>query len=269
MANNPTPTLVTGGTGTLGHLIVRRLAEDGDAEVRVLSRRAAPAQGNGEHWFTGDLAADRGLDRALAGVETVIHCAHAPGSPIEEVRAAANLLTASARAGIGHFVYISIVGADYVPLDYYKGKVAVEELVDDSGLPSTILRTTQFHELLDWAFGKADPLPFLPVPAGFWFQPVAAEEVADRLLELARQEPRGWAVDMGGPEIRSIESLAESYERIRGRRARNLAKLPLPGKTASAFRSGANLAAGHRDGRQTWEDYLQATAGERNREREE
>ncbi|KIH98963.1 hypothetical protein LP52_09705 [Streptomonospora alba] len=261
MAKNPTPILVTGGTGTLGSLIVRRLAEGGDTEVRVLSRRAAPAQGNGATWFTGDLAAGRGLRRALEGVDTVVHCAHAPASPLEEVSAAANLLTEAAQAGIRHFVYISIVGIDYVPLRYYRGKVAVEELIEESGLPSTILRTTQFHELIDWTLSQAERLPFVPVPQGFWFQPVAAGEVAQRLVELAREEPAGRAVGMGGPEVRSIESLAESYELIRGRR-RPVKKIPVPGKTASAFRSGANLAAGRPVGRQTWEDFLESPAGE-------
>lgn len=265
MANTSAPpksTLVTGGTGTLGSLIVRRLAEDDGGEVRLLSRRAAPTQANGETWYTGDLAADQGVDRAVAGVDTVIHCAHSPTSPVDEIRAAANLLTASARAGVRHFVYISIVGVDYVPLGFYQAKLAVEELIEESGLPSTILRTTQFHELLDWAFGQADSLPVVPVPAGLWFQPVAADEVAARLVEVAREDPTGRAVDMGGPEVRPIEELAEAYERIRGQNRRRLAKVPFPGKVAAAFRSGANLAAGHPDGRQTWEAYLEASAGE-------
>ncbi|GAA4957569.1 NAD(P)H-binding protein [Streptomonospora halophila] len=261
MANKPTQTLVTGGTGTLGRLIVRRLADDEDTEVRVLSRRAAPAQGDGAKWITGDLAADRGLDRALEGVDTVVHCAHVADSPVGEVSAGANVITAAARAGISHFIYISIVGIDYVPLGYYKGKLAVEELIEESGLPSTILRATQFHELLDWLFGQAGRLPVVPVPAGFWFQPVAADEVAERLVGIARQEPAGRAVDMGGPEVRSIESLAESYEHIRGR-GRPVKRIPFPGEIAGAFRSGANLAAGHADGRQTWEEYLSAAEEE-------
>ncbi|MUL44045.1 NAD(P)H-binding protein [Streptomonospora sp. PA3] len=264
MAKNPTPILVTGGTGTLGSRIVRRLADDdGETEVRVLSRGPAPAQGDGQRWFTGDLVAGSGLADALTGVDTVVHCAHVPGSPLDEVSAGANLLTEAAKAGVRHFIYISIVGIDYVPFRYYKGKLAVEELIGESGLPSTILRTTQFHELLDWVFGQAESFPFIPVPSGFWFQPVAADEVAEHLVELARQEPAGRAVDMGGPQVRAVEGLAESYERIRGRRQRPVRRIPLPGKTAAAFRSGANLAPGHPDGKQTWEDYLQRSAGER------
>ncbi|MFD0775961.1 SDR family oxidoreductase [Streptomonospora algeriensis] len=261
MANSPTPTLVTGGTGTLGSLIVRRLVQDGETEVRVLSRRAAPVRGDGAAWFTGDLAASRGLRRALEGVDTVVHCAHAPGSPLEEVSAAANLLTEAARAEVRHFAYISIVGIDYVPLRYYRSKLAVEDLIEESGLPYTILRATQFHELIAWALGQAERLPFVPVPGGFWFQPVAADEVAARLVELVRKEPAGPAVGLGGPEVRSVESLAKSYERIRGRH-RPVKRIPIPGKTASAFRSGANLAADRPIGRQTWEEYLNSSVGD-------
>lgn len=260
MANNPTPILVTGGTGTLGHHIVRRLEGDDGAEVRVLSRRAAPTRSNGGRWFTGGLASGQGLDRALTDVHTVVHCAHTPKSPGDELSAGANLLTAAARAGVGHFIFISFVGVDYVPFRYYQAKLAVEQLVEESGLPATILRTTQFHELIDWFFNQTNSLPFVPVPTGFWFQPVAADEVAARLVELARQEPAGRAVDMGGPEVRSIESLAEDYQRIRGMQRRPLTKIPIPGRTAAAFRSGANLAAGHADGRQTWEEYLAESA---------
>ncbi|MDT0305251.1 SDR family oxidoreductase [Streptomonospora wellingtoniae] len=257
MANNPTPILITGGTGTLGRRIVRRLADDDDTEVRVLSRRAAPTQGDGARWITGDLASDQGLDQALTGVDTVVHCAHVAGSSLGEVSAGANVITAAARAGVRHFIYISIVGIDYVPLSYYKGKLAVEELIEESGLPSTILRATQFHELIDWLLGQPERLPVVPVPAGFWFQPVAADEVAGRLVDIAREGPGGRAVDMGGPEVRSVESLATSYESIRGR-SRPVKKIPFPGEVARAFRSGANLAAGNADGRQTWEEYLSA-----------
>ncbi|GAA4918688.1 SDR family oxidoreductase [Streptomonospora salina] len=255
MAINPTPTLVTGGTGTLGSRVVRRLVQDDDTEVRVLSRRAAPAESRGARWFTGDLAAGRGLRRALDGVDTVVHCAHAPAFPLEEISAAAHLLTEATRARIRHFLYISIVGVDYVPLRYYRSKLAVEDLIEESGLAFTILRTAQFHELVDRLLSGVVRLPFVPVPAGFWFQPVAADEVAERLVGLARESPEGRAHDMGGPEVRSVESLAASYERIRGRQ-RPVKKVPIPGKTASAFRTGANLASGRPVGCRTWERHL-------------
>ena len=199
--NSMTTILVTGGTGTLGRLVTERLRADGH-EVRVLSRHSQP--------YGVDLrAGGAGLDAAVEGVDTIVHCATTQTGGDE--KAATNLIAAARRAGVTHLVYISIVGIDRVPFPYYRTKLAVERRIEESGLGWTVLRTTQFHDLPVMLFRALAKLPVVPLPAGVSDQPIEVAEVADRLAELAQGEPAGRVEDMGGPEIRTFESLARSY----------------------------------------------------------
>jgi uncharacterized protein YbjT (DUF2867 family) len=104
------PILVTGGTGTLGRLVVRHLRDAG-SNVRVLSRRSHEAA-DGIEFMTGDLTTGEGIEAAVNGVETIVHCA---GSAKGDEDKARNLVRAASRAGAAHLVYISVVGADRIP----------------------------------------------------------------------------------------------------------------------------------------------------------
>ncbi|HVV12238.1 SDR family oxidoreductase [Amycolatopsis sp.] len=237
------PILVTGGTGTLGRALVPRLREAGH-DVRVLSRR--PGTG-----YTGDLLTGSGLAAALDGAEVVVHCATTLGK--RDLPATRRLLDAA--AGTTHFLYVSVVGIDDFPLPYYRTKKAVEELVAASGLPYTIQRATQFHELVATLFSGQRWLPALFVPAGVRVQPVSTADVAERLAELVAGNPAGRAPDLGGPEVRPVAGLARSYLSATGRR-RPIVPVRLPGKAFRAYQAGRHLAPGHADGRVTFEDFL-------------
>ncbi|MFI8828533.1 SDR family oxidoreductase [Streptomyces sp. NPDC053431] len=247
-----TTILVTGGTGTLGRLVTRRLRADGH-EVRVLSRRSEP--------YAVDLReGGPGLDAALDGVDTVVHCATSTRGGDE--RAARHLVGAARRAGVRHLVYISIVGVDRVPLGYYRTKLAVERIVEESGLGWTTLRTTQFHDLVLRVLESAARLPAMPLPAGVSDQPVEVGEVAERLCALAAGDPAGRVADMGGPEVRSLPDLARAYLRASGRR-RAVLNVPLTGGAYRAFREGGHLTPERADGRITFEEYLANRPGAR------
>ncbi|MFD8372381.1 SDR family oxidoreductase [Streptomyces sp. NPDC059688] len=240
-----TTILVTGGTGTLGRVVTDELRAGGH-EVRVLSRHARP--------YAVDLReGGPGLDTALAGVETVVHCASSPRGGDE--KAAAHLIEAARRASVGHLLYISIVGVDRVPFGYYRSKLAVERQIEDSGLGWTVLRTTQFHDLVVSVLRGLAKSPVLVLPAGVADQPVEVTEVAGRLAELAVAAPAGRVPDMGGPEVRSFDSLARSYLRATGRR-RPIVRLPLFGKAYGAFRAGGHLAPDHAVGKVSFEQHL-------------
>jgi uncharacterized protein YbjT (DUF2867 family) len=251
--------LVTGGTGTLGRLVVRRLRDAG-REVRVLSRRGREA-GEGIEYVTGDLATGQGIEAAVDGAAIIVHCA---GSSKGDDDKARNLVRPAARAGTRHLVNISVVGADRVPVvsaadramfGYFASKLAAERVVADSGLPWTTLRATQFHDLILMVAQQMTKLPVIPVPAGVRFQPVDAGEVAGRLVELALGPPAGLAPDMAGPQVHTVPDLLHSYLRASGKR-RPIVPVPLPGKAAGAVRAGANLAPGRAVGHRTWEDFL-------------
>ncbi|MET9735008.1 SDR family oxidoreductase [Streptomyces sp. NPDC006458] len=247
-----TTILVTGGTGTLGRLVTERLRADGH-EVRVLSRHTQP--------YAVDLReGGSGLDAAVTGVDTIVHCASTPRGGDEE--AAAHLIAAARRAGVGHLVYISIVGVDQVPFPYYRTKLAVEQLIERSGLGWTTLRATQFHDLLVQLFEMLAKSPVMPLPARISAQPVEVAEVADRLAELALGAPAGRVEDMGGPEVRTMESLARAYLAAKGRRRAPL-NVPLWGAAYRGFRAGGHLTPEHALGKGTFEQYLERRFGGR------
>src|ERR1700676_2384805 len=106
-----TPILVTGGAGTLGRLVVARL-QDADCAVRVLSRRSHATSADIE-FVTGDLATGEGIEAAVQGAEIIVHCA---GSSQGDEDKAASLIQAASGSGTRHLVYISVVGADRIPL---------------------------------------------------------------------------------------------------------------------------------------------------------
>jgi uncharacterized protein YbjT (DUF2867 family) len=256
--------LVTGGTGTLGRHVVPHLRDAG-RQVRVLSRRRGGARANGEgiEFVTGDLNTGEGIAAAVDGVAIIVHCA---GSSKGDEAKARRLVQAAARAGaqLEHLVYISVVGADRIPVvssvdralfGYFASKLAAERVVVDSGLPWTTLRATQFHQLFWKTAQQLARMPVMPASAGFRFQPIDAEEVAVRLVELALGPPVGLAPEMAGPRVYGMDELLRGYLRA-SRKRRLILPLWLPGKAARAFRSGANLNPDRAVGRRIWEEFV-------------
>jgi uncharacterized protein YbjT (DUF2867 family) len=247
---NASEVLVTGGTGSLGSRVVERLRAAG-REARILSRGGRPGT------VRGDLLTGEGLLEAVAGVGTIVHCASSPTRTRRtDVEGTERLLRAAHRAGVSHFLFISIVGVDRNPhFPYYGAKLEAERMVERSPLPWTILRATQFHEFVLMQIRTLDRLPVLLVPRSLPLQPIDIGEVAGRMTELALAEPAGHAPDIGGPEIGTFAGFARTYGESVGRRKRVI-EVPVPGKTARAFRDGAQVTPEHRYGKVTWEEYL-------------
>jgi uncharacterized protein YbjT (DUF2867 family) len=250
--------LITGGTGTLGRLVVPLLRDAGH-RIRVLSRHPRESAG-GVEYVTGDLVTGEGVDAAVAGVETILHCA---GSAKGDDHKARTLVRAAARSGAPHLVYISVVGADRIPVvstldraafGYFAAKRAAEQVVADSGLPWTTLRATQFHDLVLTTVAQLAKLPVMPVPA-VRYQPIDAGEVAARLVELTLGRPSGLVPDLAGPRVYGLGELARGYLRATHRR-RLILPVRMPGGAFRAIRAGANLAPDRAVGRRTWEEFL-------------
>ncbi|MYT77573.1 Uncharacterized conserved protein YbjT, contains NAD(P)-binding and DUF2867 domains [Streptomyces sp. MnatMP-M77] len=239
-----TTILVTGATGTLGRQVAERLRTEG-ADVRGLSRRSPS--------YAVDLRDGKGLDRAVEGADAIVHCATAPRGGDD--LAAGYLIEAARRAGTPHLLYISIVGVDRLPLGYYTLKHRVERMIEDSGLGWTILRATQFHDLVLRVLSGAAKLPVLPVPSGVRVQPVDSGEVADRLAALASGGPAGRVPDLGGPEVRELDDLARAFLRATGRR-RRVVPVRLAGRAYAGYRRGDHLAPEHATGNATFEEFL-------------
>jgi uncharacterized protein YbjT (DUF2867 family) len=247
--------LVTGGTGQLGHRVVRALLADGHP-VRMLSRTPAAAPAPGAEVFAADLSTGAGLAEAVDGTSVIVHCATQPRRPrTVDVGGTEQLLQAARDAGGPHVVYISIVGVDRIPTEYYRSKLAAERTIERSGLPWTVLRTTQFHEFVEDLLGRLGKLPVVPAPRGWQFQPIDVEEVARRLADLAAASPAGRLPDLGGPEAFPVVELVRDVLRHTGRR-RPVVEVPVPGRFSAAMEAGANLVPGNRSGGCTWPEFL-------------
>jgi uncharacterized protein YbjT (DUF2867 family) len=255
--------LVTGGTGVLGRPTVQQLVAAGH-DVRVLTRSGRPAGpgpetrgGTGPVRVLGDLADRRGLSEALAGVDAVVHCATDPRrARAVDVAGTEGLIRAAHEAGgTPHLVFVSIVGVDRIPWSYYRAKHRAEELVSASGLPWTVQRATQFHPFVAQMLWQLARTPLMALPRGFRFQPVAATDLAARLVSHVHEGPAGHADALGGPQVLDLAYLARSWMQATGLRRRVLA-LPVPGRVSAAFRSGANLCPEHAGGTGSWEQFL-------------
>ena len=240
--------LVTGASGTLGRRVKEKLEAAG-FEVRAAGRRGPVPL---------DLVTGEGLGEAVRGASVIIHAATNPfdRSRRTDVEGTGRLLAAAREAGVRHLVYPGIVGSDRAQgFPYFRVKVAAEREVKAGGVPWTILRSTQFFELM--------PEQFFPLLARFGLQfvfrnyrlqPVEVSEIAEELVQLALGEPAGVAEDFGGPEPLTMEQMARSWSATAGRR-RPIVPVPLPGAFGRQVRAGALLPAQAR-GRLTWGEWL-------------
>ncbi|MFE3195100.1 SDR family oxidoreductase [Nocardia sp. NPDC059240] len=229
---------VVGGTGALGVPVVRELVARGHT-VRVLSRTAPadPVPGTTHHAV--DLASGAGLDAALAGVHTVVDAVSHRGlrsAPVM-VEGVRTLLAAEQRAQVGHHVEISIVGCEQVPFSYYRTKVAQERVVTAGPVPWTLLRATQFHDLIDEILGASATFRLAPRSA-MRFQPIDTGAVAARLADAVDAGPAGRVRDLGGPAVQTLAELADIRRRALGQRVLPLPVPPL-GRVVRRVRSAA------------------------------
>lgn len=245
--------LVTGGTGLLGSRVVPLLRQAGQA-VRTLSRHDRQ-QADGVQHTVADLLTGNGVDHALLGVRTVLHLAGGPKGDDVSTR---NLVQAAQRTGtVEHLILISVIGADTVPVGYFARKAEAERIVATSGVPYTILRAAQFHDLALTTVQAMARMPVLLAPGGVRWQPVACGEVAARLADLALGDPAGRVPDLAGPRVYTLEELQRSHLAAAGKRRMRLS-VHVPGKLGKAYRDGANLTLGTPAGSETWEQFLAA-----------
>lgn len=218
----------------MGRHVVRAVRDAGHEPV-VLARS------RGIDVVTGD-----GLAGALEGVDAVVDVTNVTTlSRRAAVRffaaASSRLARAAAEAGVRHVVTLSIVGVDRVGLGYYQAKLLQEKVALAGPVGATVQRATQFHEFVDQTLARV-PGPLALTPR-MRMQPVAAADVAGRLVELAEGPPRGMAADLAGPEVHELVDLARTVSAARGLR-RPVVPLRLPGATGRAMATGGLLPTG-------------------------
>jgi uncharacterized protein YbjT (DUF2867 family) len=227
---------VVGGTGTVGSLVVAELLGRGQ-RVAVLSRNAAGVPAGAEHRRV-DLATGEGLDLALDGAEAVVDAANSQkGAKETLVAGTRRLLEAGARAGVRNHVTISIVGIDRVPMSYYEAKLEQEVALAAGDVPWTLLRATQFHQLLDMAFTAAARFGVRPTGTAK-VQPIDPAVVAARLADAALVGPAGRLPDIGGPRVQTLSELSAAWASARGKHRLHL-RIPAWGKIGRPLAAGA------------------------------
>jgi uncharacterized protein YbjT (DUF2867 family) len=246
---------VAGGTGTVGRYVVDAIRAHGH-EALVLSRSTGV-----------DLVRPGGVAEALAGVDAVIDVTSvqtqsAATSVAFFETVTRNLLAAETAAGVAHHVALGIIGSDISPLGYYAGKVRQERLVEGSSVPWTILRASQFHEFAGQIYGVARVGPVVLVPA-MLSQPIAAREVAARLVDLALADPGGRVAELAGPRVERMARMTRRWARATHHPG-PVVQVPLPGGAGRAMRNGSLLPGPRAQlGVQTFDDWLAAAGAER------
>src|SRR5205807_20557 len=195
--------VVIGGTGLIGSKTVAILCQGGHEVV-------AASPKSGINTITG-----KGLKEAMAGAQVAIDLANSPSYEDKAVleffeTSGRNLLAAEAAAGVRHHVALSIVGTDRTDNGYFRAKVAQEKLIETSSIPYTIIRSTQFLEFLGGiAASSADGNIVRISPA--LFQPIAADDVAAIVADVALAAPRNGIVEIAGPERAPFNEIVARY----------------------------------------------------------
>ena len=195
--------VVIGGTGLIGSKVVANLKQKGHEAL-------AAAPNTGVNTITGE-----GLKEAMAGTQVVIDLANSPSFEDRAVleffeTSERNLLPAEAAAGIRHHVALSIVGTDRSDNGYFRAKVAQEKLIKTSGIPYTIIRSTQFLEFLRGIVASSVDGNIVRISPGL-FQPIAAEDVAAIVADVALAAPRNGIVEIAGPERAPFNEIVARY----------------------------------------------------------
>ncbi|QUH03116.1 NAD(P)H-binding protein [Saccharopolyspora erythraea] len=261
---------VTGGTGHLGRELIALLTPK--YRVRVLTRR--PGADDDVQWVQGDLATGEGITELVTGAQIVLHAATmSPAAqrgyllpadfwrspPDVDVDGTARLLEEATDAGVGHFAYVSIVGVDRPVGPYLRLKHTAEELVSVADLPWSIMRSTQFHWLLDRMLGKATRLPVLPLPTSLPTQPVDARDFAEYVVECLADGPGGHRTDFGGPEVLTFAEVVEQWQHAR-HRSRKVVTVPAP-RRLTRIATHITCPDGRR-GKTTWAEWLRTHPAE-------
>ena len=195
--------VVIGGTGLIGSKTVAILRQGGHEVV-------AASPNTGVNTITG-----AGLKAALAGAQVVIDLANSPSFEDKAVleffeTSGRNLLAAEAAAGVRHHVALSIVGTDRSDNGYFRAKVAQEKLIEASGIPYTIIRSTQFLEFLGGIAASSAEGDKVRISTGL-FQPIAADDVAAIVADVALATPANGIIEIAGPERAPFNEIVARY----------------------------------------------------------
>ncbi|MCP3764593.1 SDR family oxidoreductase [Domibacillus sp. A3M-37] len=245
--------LVTGATGQLGSALLNQLKDSG-YKVKITSRRKPEEIGDFE-WVYSDLLSCEGIEEAVKDVDVIIHAATSPIKNSKNVEVSGFEEFLRKIPHIKHFIYPSIVGIDEIPFNYYKLKYEAEGLLENSSIPYTIARATQFHHFVENLFLSKPFFKRYIVPGNIKCQSVDVSEFANHLIGLVDKGPQGRTNDFGGPDIMTLREMAELKIKVNNE-TNKIVSISLPGKLYRSFLDGKNTNSIQRTGKITFEKYL-------------
>ena len=202
--NKQMKTVVIGGSGLIGKKLVNNLQQSGQEVV-------AASPSSGVNTITGE-----GLAQAFTGAQVVVDVSNAPSWEDKAVleffeTSARNLSTAEAAAGVRHHIALSVVGTErLLTSGYFRAKMAQENLIKGSGVPYTIVRATQFFEFIGGVAQFSTVGQTVHLPPALW-QPMAADDVASGLAEIALEPPVNGMIEVAGPERAGLDELVGRF----------------------------------------------------------
>ena len=242
--------VVIGGSGLIGKRVVERLRQRGHEAVP-----ASPSSGV-------DTLTGKGLDAALAGAQVVVDVANSP--TFEDAAAlhffetaGRNIAAAEVAAGVGHHVALSVVGSERLAASgYFRAKLAQEALIKASTVPYTILRATQFFEFVGGIADSATAEQTVRLPHTL-FQPIASDDVADAVTDVALAPPVNGTVEVAGPEPVGLDELVGRFLRTTKDRRTVVTDATAPYFGIPVDDRSLTPAAGARIGRIRFDEWLE------------
>jgi uncharacterized protein YbjT (DUF2867 family) len=240
--------LITGGTGNLGKSLTKLLDEKNIPYI-VGSRSN---KSNARNIAVMDLLKKEGIKEAVQGKEIIFHLAT---DLKKDTEATQNLLEAIDKKSNVHLIYISIVGIDKVPFNYYQQKLASENAIKASGIPFTILRATQFHEFIHQIISTFLKYRIGLLPKKVVSQPIQTEVVAKELYRLSLEQSANKTYEIGGVEALTLEQMVMEWQLLTGKK-RWILNFPIFGSLGKTFRNGS-LTTSHKTTESiTWKQWL-------------
>ncbi|POH57617.1 SDR family oxidoreductase [Arthrobacter glacialis] len=252
---------VAGGTGLAGRAVIEEVLARGH-KVRSLTRRppSAEARVAGAEYVHCDFHTGEGVAAGLLGVDALVETLDARSGaglralPVTSVA----VLNAAAAAGVKRCVLLTIVRAGECSVGYYQAQAARALSYEHSGMATSVVYSTQFHNLLAGIFSAGAKVGVIPAFRGVSFQTIATADVARVLVgEALVEDPGHRPVLAGGPEVQAMAELAKEWKGVTGSKAR-VTTMPLPGSFGTFLRLGKNLIPEHAVGQQSFGQWLQS-----------
>jgi uncharacterized protein YbjT (DUF2867 family) len=243
--------LITGGTGLLGRAVCEIL--DGRNISYLIASHQETVPPNGVYM---DLSTGKGMEEAVSNKTVILHLASDKKQPNNDVQGTARLLHTIKSQGLTpHFIYISIVGVEELPLPYFKQKAQVEQLVMQSGLPYSIVKATQFHEYIDGLLTSFFKFGIGLLPKNVLVQPVSVPIAARALSDLCSTKPTFLSQVLAGPEVLKLQDMATQWLRVQKKNKKYIS-FSLWGKAGKKLKAGVLTSPKNKQSGLTWSSWL-------------